>query len=65
MTVMLAILPYPTQPLPHSVEKIQMLMQGNLSKPLDIFDLIMHTGLIVLVIIKFYGQFIKKNVNDN
>jgi hypothetical protein len=41
----------PIHPEPHLVEKTRMLFNGELVKPLDIFDLCMHaTPLIVLVI---------------
>ncbi|MBF0266154.1 MAG: hypothetical protein HQL46_12890 [Gammaproteobacteria bacterium] len=56
----LAIAPYPGAPMPHSIEKIQMLFDGSLSKPIDIFDLIMHTAPIILGSIKAYRQFILK-----
>lgn len=52
IALMLAIAPYPSQPLPHLVEKLQMLSQGNLTKPIDIFDLFLHATPIVLLIIK-------------
>jgi hypothetical protein len=48
------------QDMPHSLEKIQMLFAGQLTKPLDIFDLIMHTGLIFVLVIKSYRQLINK-----
>ena len=54
MATILAIVPYPMQEIPHSLEKIQMLFAGQLTKPLDIFDLIMHTGLIFVLLIKSY-----------
>jgi len=37
---------------PHLVEKINMLMAGTLTKPLDIFDLLLHSAPIVLLILK-------------
>lgn len=52
IAVMLGIAPYPSQPQPHLVEKLGMLMQGSLSKPIDIGDLFMHGTPIVLLIIK-------------
>ena len=58
MSALLAILPYPMQEMPHSLEKLQMLFAGQLTKPLDIFDLIMHTGLILVLLIKSYRYFI-------
>jgi hypothetical protein len=41
----------PFVPEPHVVEKIRLLMHGNLRRPLDIFDLVFHllpAGLLVL-----------------
>jgi hypothetical protein len=41
----------PFQPEPHLLEKTRMLFHGELTKPLDIFDLCLHaTPLLVLVI---------------
>lgn len=45
----------PFFPEPHLVEKIRMLLQGTLSRPIDIFDLLMHATLPVLLLLKI-GQ---------
>ncbi|MCN4144611.1 MAG: RND transporter [Thiohalomonas sp.] len=37
---------------PHLIEKINMLLFGTLVKPLDIFDLLMHSAPIILLVIK-------------
>ena len=42
----------PFIPEPHIVEKIRILFQGTLKKPLDIFDLLYHSAPFVLLIIK-------------
>lgn len=42
----------PMQPEPHLVEKLRMLSQGVLSKPIDIFDLLMHASAPLLLIAK-------------
>jgi len=42
----------PFFPEPHLVEKIRMLMNGNLHKPLDMFDLILHGTPWVLLVVK-------------
>lgn len=42
----------PFFPEPHLVEKLRMLFQGTLNKPMDIFDLLMHASLPVLLAIK-------------
>ena len=40
----------PLQPEPHLVEKLRMLAQGVLTRPIDIFDLFMHaTGPLLLL----------------
>lgn len=48
MSIFLGMAPFNP---PHLVEKFGMLMQGTLTQPIDIFDLIMHaTPAIVLVL---------------
>ncbi|MEE8379920.1 MAG: RND transporter, partial [Gammaproteobacteria bacterium] len=42
----------PFKPQPHLWEKLNMLLEGVLSRPLDIFDLFWHSFLIILVVIK-------------
>ena len=42
----------PFFPEPHIWEKLKMLADGSLSKPIDIFDLVMHGAPWVLLIIK-------------
>jgi len=42
----------PFVPEPHLWQKLKMLADGTLSKPIDIFDLIMHGTPAVLLIIK-------------
>jgi len=42
----------PFKPQPHLWEKLNMLLTGTLSQPLDIFDLFWHSFLIILVVIK-------------
>ena len=40
----------PLQPEPHLVEKLRMLSQGVLTRPIDIFDLFLHaTGPLLLL----------------
>lgn len=39
----------PIVPEPHLIEKLRMLSQGTLDKPLDIFDLLLHTVPLVLL----------------
>ena len=42
----------PFVPEPHLVEKIRMLATGTLSRPIDIFDLLMHATPWVLLAIR-------------
>ena len=42
----------PFVPEPHLIEKIRMLLQGSLNRPIDIFDLFMHGALPVLLLLK-------------
>lgn len=42
----------PFFPEPHLVEKIRMIMNGELSKPLDMFDLLLHGTPWVLLVLK-------------
>ncbi len=42
----------PFVPEPHLVEKLRWLSQGQLQRPLDIFDLCMHGSLPVLALLK-------------
>jgi hypothetical protein len=42
----------PFRPMPHVVEKLMMLKNGNLTRPIDIFDLFFHLIPTILVILK-------------
>jgi hypothetical protein len=42
----------PFVPEPHLSEKLRMLAQGSLSRPIDVFDLLMHAALPVLFVIR-------------
>lgn len=55
--VWMAVAPWPMGPEPHLVEKIRMLSQGNLKRPLDIFDLLLHAAPIALVAAKAWLHF--------
>ena len=49
-TVMMLLVP--VKPLPHVMEKIIMLKNGMLHRPIDIFDLFFHLAPLILLIIK-------------
>ena len=42
----------PFQPEPHLVDKLRMLFEGTLTRPIDIFDLFMHSLPIALLVIR-------------
>ena len=48
LAILLGLAPF--YPVPHLVEKIGMLMRGELKRPIDIFDLFWHAWPILLLI---------------
>jgi len=50
----------PYAPEPHVVEKLKMLVAGTLVKPIDMFDLVMHGSLWVVLVLKIVRQFTVK-----
>ena len=64
-TIFLGLAPF--SPEPHLWEKLKMLFDGTLIKPIDIFDLVMHGTPLSLLILKlgfmFSGSKEKENAN--
>ena len=50
LAILLGLAPF--FPKPHLVEKIQMLVAGDLKRPIDIFDLIFHATPALLLLAK-------------
>jgi hypothetical protein len=50
--VLMALAPF--HPEPHLIEKLRMLMDGDLRRPLDIFDLFIHSAPLVLVAVRLF-----------
>lgn len=48
--VLLGLAPF--QPQPHLLEKARMLLDGTLSRPIDIFDLLFHGAPLALLAIQ-------------
>jgi hypothetical protein len=48
--LLLALAPF--VPEPHLWEKLKMLFAGTLNRPIDIFDLALHGGPLVLLVLK-------------
>ncbi|MDP3373837.1 MAG: hypothetical protein Q8S34_06385 [Hydrogenophaga sp.] len=44
----------PIVPEPHLVEKLRMLSQGMLVKPIDMFDLLLHSAPLVLLAVRLW-----------
>ena len=51
----------PFVPEPHLWQKLKMMINGDLVKPIDIFDLLMHSAPAILLIIKLGLQNKSKN----
>ena len=50
IALLLALAPF--QPEPHLWQKLKMLADGTLTRPIDIFDLLFHGAPTVLLIVK-------------
>lgn len=48
LTVFMLLAPF--KPMPHVWEKLIMIKEGTLSRPIDIFDLIYHLAPLVMLI---------------
>jgi hypothetical protein len=55
ISVIMILLPF--YPIPHFVEKLIMLKNGTLKKPIDIFDLFYHSAPLILLIVKFVRDY--------
>lgn len=55
----------PFLPEPHLLEKIRMLFSGELSKPIDIFDLFWHLTPLTLLLIRLYRLNANKSLNND
>lgn len=51
----------PFRPQPHLVEKLRMLVEGTLHRPIDMFDLVLH-GLPVLLLVLKLGADVRTKV---
>jgi len=59
LTVIPGLMPF--VPEPHVWQKIKMLVDGSLIKPIDIFDLFLHGTPFVLLGLKLYWMSMQKN----
>ncbi len=49
----------PFKPMPHVIEKLIMLKNGTLTKPIDIFDLFYHVLPSIILLLKVYRDYSK------
>ena len=54
IAVVLGLAPF--MPEPHLWEKLKMLSAGQLTRPIDIFDLVLHGSGLMLVVLKLLRQ---------
>ena len=57
ITIFMLLAPF--KPMPHLVEKLLMLKNGTLHRPIDIFDLFYHLLPAVLLALKVYRDYTK------
>ena len=50
---------------PHLLEKFQMLLAGQLQRPVDIFDLLFHLAPLIILLVKFGRDTILRNKISN
>lgn len=50
----------PFRPQPHVVEKLLLLSEGELKRPLDIFDLVLHATPFLLIALKVVTESIPR-----
>lgn len=55
----------PFVPEPHLWEKLKMLAAGTLSRPIDIFDLLLHAAPIVVLVIKVVRMALQKDAANS
>lgn len=58
VAVLLALAPF--TPEPHLWQKLKMLYAGTLVRPVDIFDLLLHGGPLVILVLKLFAMFRSK-----
>jgi len=47
----------PFSPMPHALEKLNMLLNGTLTRPIDIFDLFFHLFPALILLLKGIRSF--------
>jgi hypothetical protein len=52
----------PFRPMPHIVEKLLLLKTGQLTRPLDIFDLVYHLAPFLVLVVKMIRDYRRHRV---
>ena len=55
----------PFRPMPHVVEKMNMLLNGTLTKPLDIFDLFFHLVPALILLLKLFRSITRRHIKTD
>ena len=55
----------PFRPMPHALEKLNMLLNGSLNKPIDIFDLFFHLAPALILLLKLFRSFTRSNIKTD
>ena len=55
----------PFRPMPHALEKLNMLLNGSLNKPIDIFDLFFHLVPTLILLLKLFRSFTRSNISTD
>lgn len=55
LAILMLLLPF--KPMPHVIEKLIMLKNGTLTRPIDIFDLFYHLIPTILLIMKLIRDY--------
>ena len=58
LAVVMALAPF--SPEPHLWQKLKMLAAGTLVRPIDIFDLFLHSAPLLLVVLKLLSGMFRK-----
>ena len=54
VTIFMLLAPF--RPMPHLWEKLLMLKNGTLHRPIDIFDLFYHAAPLLILLLKVFGD---------
>jgi len=55
----------PFRPMPHLLEKLNMLLSGSLSKPIDIFDLFFHLAPALILLLKLFRSLTGRHIKTD